>query len=197
MKTQAPLMPLGAKLAYALPALALAVVGIPVYVYIPKFYTDVVGVEIAVVGYLLFGSSPHSGSRTDRGWPSAVFVIEMNHEGGGRQPALMQLDPPRPILPVLPVLREANREFSPSGPAHHEVPVVLDNVRSGNQRIVRSLIEQQSLTLTTAGPRHFDPPGARRPGNPGLRSSLAVPIFSPANDKKSIKSAFDLVKQYH
>jgi GPH family glycoside/pentoside/hexuronide:cation symporter len=55
MKPQAPLMPLDAKLAYALPALALAVVGIPVYVYIPKFYTDVVGVDIAVVGYLLFG----------------------------------------------------------------------------------------------------------------------------------------------
>ena len=55
MKTRTPLLPLDAKLAYALPALALAVVGIPVYVYIPKFYTDVVGVDIAVVGYLLFG----------------------------------------------------------------------------------------------------------------------------------------------
>src|SRR5210317_2327463 len=43
-----------AKLAYAAPAFALAVVGIPVYVYIPKFYTDVVGINIAVLGYLLF-----------------------------------------------------------------------------------------------------------------------------------------------
>jgi GPH family glycoside/pentoside/hexuronide:cation symporter len=43
------------KIAYASPAFALAVVGIPVYVYIPKFYTDVVGVNIAVLGYLLFG----------------------------------------------------------------------------------------------------------------------------------------------
>ena len=34
---------LNEKLAYAAPAFALAVVGIPVYVYIPKFYTDVVG----------------------------------------------------------------------------------------------------------------------------------------------------------
>ncbi len=42
------------KIAYSLPAAALAVVGIPVYVYIPKFYTDVVGVEVAVLGYLLF-----------------------------------------------------------------------------------------------------------------------------------------------
>ncbi len=42
------------KLAYAAPAFALAVVGIPVYVYIPKFYTDVVGINITVLGYLLF-----------------------------------------------------------------------------------------------------------------------------------------------
>jgi len=43
------------KIAYAAPAFALAVVGIPVYVYIPKFYTDVVGVNIAALGVLLFG----------------------------------------------------------------------------------------------------------------------------------------------
>ncbi len=42
------------KIAYAAPAYALAVVGIPVYVYIPKFYTDVVGINIAVLGYILF-----------------------------------------------------------------------------------------------------------------------------------------------
>jgi len=45
---------LGEKLAYAAPAFALAVVGIPVYVYIPKFYSDVVGVNITVLGYILF-----------------------------------------------------------------------------------------------------------------------------------------------
>jgi GPH family glycoside/pentoside/hexuronide:cation symporter len=48
-------LPFNIKLAYAMPAFSLAVVGIPVYVYIPKFYTDIVGVDIAVVGYLLFG----------------------------------------------------------------------------------------------------------------------------------------------
>ena len=42
------------KLAYAAPAFALAVVGIPVYVYIPKFYSDVVGINITILGYLLF-----------------------------------------------------------------------------------------------------------------------------------------------
>ncbi len=43
----------GRKLAYGLPAFALAVVGIPVYVHLPKFYTDVVGVNIAWVGATL------------------------------------------------------------------------------------------------------------------------------------------------
>jgi GPH family glycoside/pentoside/hexuronide:cation symporter len=42
------------KIAYAAPAFALAVVGIPVYVYIPKFYSDVVGIDIAVMGYIMF-----------------------------------------------------------------------------------------------------------------------------------------------
>lgn len=47
-------VPMLKKIAYATPAFALAVVGIPVYVYIPKFYTDVVGINISVLGYLLF-----------------------------------------------------------------------------------------------------------------------------------------------
>lgn len=47
-------VPLNKKFAYSLPAFFLAVVGIPVYVYIPKFYSDVVGVNIAVLGYVLF-----------------------------------------------------------------------------------------------------------------------------------------------
>ncbi|MEZ4441999.1 MAG: MFS transporter [Polyangiaceae bacterium] len=42
--------------AYAAPAFALAFVGIPVYVYLPSFYTDVVGVDIAVVGYILLAA---------------------------------------------------------------------------------------------------------------------------------------------
>ena len=43
------------QLAYAAPAFALALVGIPLYVYIPKFYTDVVGVHIGVLGGLILG----------------------------------------------------------------------------------------------------------------------------------------------
>ncbi|RPJ72123.1 MAG: MFS transporter, partial [Desulfobacteraceae bacterium] len=46
-------VPLLKKIAYAAPAFALAVVGIPVYVYLPKFYTDVVGVNIAALGTIL------------------------------------------------------------------------------------------------------------------------------------------------
>ena len=46
-------IPWGTKLAYAFPALALAVIGIPVYVFLPKFYTDTIGISISTVGILL------------------------------------------------------------------------------------------------------------------------------------------------
>jgi GPH family glycoside/pentoside/hexuronide:cation symporter len=41
------------KAAYGMPAFALAIVGIPVYVHIPKFYSDVVGLDIAWVGIVI------------------------------------------------------------------------------------------------------------------------------------------------
>jgi len=41
------------KAAYAAPAFALAVVGIPIYVYLPKFYTDTLGVDVAVLGMII------------------------------------------------------------------------------------------------------------------------------------------------
>jgi GPH family glycoside/pentoside/hexuronide:cation symporter len=44
------------KPAYAAPAFALAVVGIPVYIYIPKFYTDVVGIDMIVISYMILGA---------------------------------------------------------------------------------------------------------------------------------------------
>ena len=47
-------IPFWKKVAYSAPAYALAVVGIPVYVYIPKFYTDVVGINVILLGYILF-----------------------------------------------------------------------------------------------------------------------------------------------
>jgi GPH family glycoside/pentoside/hexuronide:cation symporter len=61
------------RLAYAMPAFALAIIGIPVYVYIPKFYTDVVGIDIGLAGLLLFGvrlfdavTDPLMGTLSDR-----------------------------------------------------------------------------------------------------------------------------------
>jgi GPH family glycoside/pentoside/hexuronide:cation symporter len=66
-------VPFAKKLAYAAPAFALAVVGIPIYVFIPKFYTDVVGVSMASVGVFLLAvrlfdavSDPLMGLLSDR-----------------------------------------------------------------------------------------------------------------------------------
>jgi len=44
------------KAAYASPGLALAVVGVPLYVYLPKFYTDVVGAPLAILGYIVLAA---------------------------------------------------------------------------------------------------------------------------------------------
>ena len=61
------------RLAYAGPAFALAGVGIPVYVYLPKFYTDTVGVDIALLGALILAArlfdaftDPLIGALSDR-----------------------------------------------------------------------------------------------------------------------------------
>ena len=66
-------VPWRVRFAYALPAFALAVVGIPIYVYIPKFYTDVVGADITLVGFVLLAirlfdavSDPVIGTLSDR-----------------------------------------------------------------------------------------------------------------------------------
>jgi GPH family glycoside/pentoside/hexuronide:cation symporter len=56
MSQEAASVPAAKRLAYAAPAFALAVVGIPVYVYIPKLYTDVVRVEVALVGVILMAA---------------------------------------------------------------------------------------------------------------------------------------------
>ena len=66
-------LPLSKKFSYGLPAFALAMVGIPIYVHIPKFYTDVIGVNIAWVGAILMAvrvfdafSDPLMGILSDR-----------------------------------------------------------------------------------------------------------------------------------
>lgn len=66
------------RFAYALPALSLAVIGIPVYVFMPKFYTDTMGLNISVVGALLMAvrlfdafTDPVIGYLSD--WTHSVF----------------------------------------------------------------------------------------------------------------------------
>lgn len=73
MSTPTPAPPFTLRLAYGLPAFALAVVGIPIYVYLPKFYTDTVGVPVATIGTILFGvrifdafTDPAIGFASDR-----------------------------------------------------------------------------------------------------------------------------------
>jgi len=48
-------IPLAIRLAYAAPSFALSVLGIPLFVYIPKFYTDVVGMDIALLAWVVMG----------------------------------------------------------------------------------------------------------------------------------------------
>lgn len=82
MKTRHPeKIALRKKIAYSAPAFALAVVGIPVYVYIPKFYTDVVGINIAVLGTLLF-SVRIFDALTD---PAIGFVSDRTRTRFGRR----------------------------------------------------------------------------------------------------------------
>ena len=74
-------VPLDKKIAYAMPAFFLAVVGIPVYVYIPKFYTDVVGVDITILGYILF-SVRIFDAVTD---PALGYLSDRTRTGMGRR----------------------------------------------------------------------------------------------------------------
>lgn len=65
-------VPWKTRVAYALPALSLAIIGIPIYVYLPKFYTDTIGIDISTVGILLLAvrlsdavSDPVAGYASD------------------------------------------------------------------------------------------------------------------------------------
>jgi GPH family glycoside/pentoside/hexuronide:cation symporter len=56
MTTDIKPVPLTEKLYYSLPGLVLAAAGVPLYIYIPKFYTDVVGVSAAAMGGLILAA---------------------------------------------------------------------------------------------------------------------------------------------
>ena len=45
--------PLTTRLAYAAPSFALSVLGIPLFVYIPKFYSDVVGMDLSLLAWVI------------------------------------------------------------------------------------------------------------------------------------------------
>jgi len=45
-----PSLPLRTRLAYGVPNLGLALVGVPILVYLPRFYSDVVGISVAWLG---------------------------------------------------------------------------------------------------------------------------------------------------
>ncbi len=49
------------KAAYSLPAIALAVVGVPIFFYLPAFYTDVVGLSPLVFGVIFLASRVFDG----------------------------------------------------------------------------------------------------------------------------------------
>jgi GPH family glycoside/pentoside/hexuronide:cation symporter len=74
-------IPFYQKIAYAAPAYALAVVGIPIYVYIPKFYTDIVGINVAVLGYILL-SVRIFDAVTD---PAIGYISDRTKTGFGRR----------------------------------------------------------------------------------------------------------------
>lgn len=69
------------KIAYAAPAFALAVVGIPIYVYLPKFYSDTLGVNVAVLGALLLAARIFDAI-TD---PLIGFLSDRSHSRFGRR----------------------------------------------------------------------------------------------------------------
>lgn len=49
-------LPLRIKVAYALPAFVLSMLGIAFYVYVPKFYAEVLGVDLGLIGYIILAS---------------------------------------------------------------------------------------------------------------------------------------------
>jgi Na+/melibiose symporter-like transporter len=111
------ILPFNLKLAYAMPAFALAVVGIPVYVYIPKFYTDIVGVDIAVVGYLLFGvrifdavTDPIIGWWSDRSNHLVAIVIALFYPLSG--------EIHRRIIDAIDALKTGKSVVNPLKPSH-------------------------------------------------------------------------------
>jgi glycoside/pentoside/hexuronide:cation symporter, GPH family len=56
MPTTADRLPAGVLLAYGLPGLPLAALGLPLFILLPAFYSGEVGVSLSVVGFVLLGA---------------------------------------------------------------------------------------------------------------------------------------------
>jgi Na+/melibiose symporter-like transporter len=79
--------------AYALPALSLAVIGIPVYVFLPKFYTDTMGMGISTVGALLMAVRVFFLGPGDAGmYGVLVFLSGIGFGAGLALPSAIQAD---------------------------------------------------------------------------------------------------------
>jgi GPH family glycoside/pentoside/hexuronide:cation symporter len=78
-------VPWAVRLAYAFPAFSLAAIGIPIYIYLPKFYTDTVGMDIATVGILLMAVRLFDAV-TD---PVIGYVSDHMHTPWGRRRSLI------------------------------------------------------------------------------------------------------------
>lgn len=73
MTNTSPRIPLRTQLAYAAPSVAQSLLGVPIFVYLPRFYTDTLGVSLTTMGSLfLLGrlfdavSDPVVGAWSDR-----------------------------------------------------------------------------------------------------------------------------------
>ena len=87
------------KLAHAAPAFALAVVGIPVYLYIIGFYTVVVGINITVLGHIILSVRIFDAGPTE----SVLLSADWIENGCGRKIQLLPLHEMR--LLTIPVLK--------------------------------------------------------------------------------------------
>lgn len=74
-------VPWSVRAAYSAPALALAAVGIPVYVYLPKFYSDVIGVSVGTIGALILAARLFDAV-TD---PAVGWLSDRAHTRAGRR----------------------------------------------------------------------------------------------------------------
>lgn len=78
-------VPLRVKLAYALPAFILSLLGIAFYVYLPKFYAEELGLDLSILGYIILASRIFD-ALTD---PAIGYVSDRLKSKRGRRKTMM------------------------------------------------------------------------------------------------------------